>query len=82
MKIRQEESTPIGDWFHDNGLRRAFDGIASQVDDFDVDTGDLCNSCDCLINLLKGLKGQVKKAETAWQKRQTQKKIMEVFYEN
>ena len=29
--------------------------------------------------LLKWLKGQVKKVEAAWQKSQTQKKIMEAF---
>ena len=81
MKIRQEESTPIGDRFHDNGVQKTFDRIASAVDDFDVDTDELCDWCDCLINLTKGLKAQVKKAEIAWQKRQSQKKVMEAFNE-
>ncbi|MBO7123269.1 MAG: hypothetical protein J6V90_08325 [Treponema sp.] len=82
MKIRQEDSTPIGDWFHNNGVQSVFESVKNQVDEFDVDTERLANECDILINLLKGLKGQVKKVEAAWQKSQTQKKIMEAFCES
>ena len=76
MKIRQEESTPIGNWFHDNGMMRVFNRISEQVDEFDVDTDELSDCCDCLITLAKGLKAQIKKVEAEWQKRQTQKKVM------
>jgi hypothetical protein len=71
MIVRQEENTPIGDYFHDSGILRVFEKIQNTVDEFEVDTDSLNNNCDILINAIKGLKGQVKKIESAWSKYQS-----------
>lgn len=69
MNIRQEEETPIGNYFHDSGLFTIFNALASTVDDFDIDTNQLNSWIDNLITNLKGLKGQIKKAEAEYQKK-------------
>ena len=75
MTIRQEESTPIGDYFHDSGILKLFEHIQNSVDEFEVDTIELSEYCDTLINSLKGLKGQIKKVESAWVKRKAQESL-------
>lgn len=78
MIVRQEENTPIGDYFHDNGILRVFEKIQNTVDEFEVDTDNLNLYCDTLINALKGLKGQIKKVEAAWTKYKSQEKMSDV----
>lgn len=68
MTIRQEENTPIGNYFHDNGILKIFEKIKDQVDEFEVDTEELSTDIDFLISSLKGLKITVKKAETEYTK--------------
>lgn len=68
MIIRQEESTPIGDFFHDSGVSKVFDALATTVDDFEVNTERLSSWCDFIIDKIKGLKGQIKKIETTCKK--------------
>ena len=75
MIIRQEENTPIGDYFHDNGILKVFKKIEDSVDEFEVDTTDLIGYCDALIEKVKGLKGQIKKVESYWEKQKQQKEI-------
>lgn len=75
MTIRQEETTPIGDYFHDSGILKLFEHIQNSVDEFEVDTTELSEYCDTLINSLKGLKGQIKKVESAWAKRKAQENL-------
>ncbi len=75
MVISQIESTPIGDYFHDSGVFRVFNQLTEKVDDFEVDTDELCVYCDSLISLLKGLKSKIKKEESDAVKRQTQEKV-------
>lgn len=36
MIVRQEESTPIGDFFHDSGVSKVFTALETTVDDFEV----------------------------------------------
>lgn len=79
MIIRQEESTPIGDYFHDNGMLKVFEHIQNYVDKFEVDTTELTQYCDVLINSLKGLKGQIKKTESEWAKHKSQEKISDLM---
>lgn len=79
MLIRQEENTPIGDYFHDSGIVKLFEHIQNSVDEFEVDTTELSEYCDTLINSLKGLKGQVKKVESAWVKKETREKFLDKF---
>ena len=50
MKIRQEESTPIGDFFHDSGVYSMFNNLANIVDDVEVETNDVDAYCDGLIS--------------------------------
>lgn len=75
MTIRQEESTPIGDFFHDSGVLSAFTKLEEVVDEFNVETDTVTTLCDTVIEAIKGLKGQVKKVESAWQKRLSQEKV-------
>lgn len=75
MIIRQEESTPIGNYFHDNGILKLFDKIQETVDEFEVDTDKLNSYCDLLVNSLKGAKTQIKKVESAWTKHKTQEEL-------
>ena len=75
MTVRQEEETPIGNYFHDNGLLKIFNRITDMVDEFEVDTSELSAFCDSMIDSLKGMKAHIKKVEAAWEKRQHQAKI-------
>lgn len=75
MKIRQEESTPIGDFFHDSGVYSMFNNLANIVDDVEVETNDVDAYCDGLISALKGLKSIVKKVEGEETKRKSMEKV-------
>jgi hypothetical protein len=75
MIIRQEESTPIGNYFHDNGILKLFDRIQKMVDEFEIDTDRLNSYCDLLVTSLKGAKTQIKKVETAWTKHKAQEEL-------
>lgn len=75
MLIRQEENTPIGDFFHDCGISKVFSRLTDTVDEFEVDTDELSNLCDTLVTLSKNLKSQIKKVETEWSKKQQADKI-------
>ena len=69
MIIRQEETTPGGDYFHDSGVWSIFNSLEAIVDDFELDTDTVTTFCDKVIEAMKGLKGQVKKVESVWGKR-------------
>jgi len=75
MTVRQEENTPIGNYFHDNGILKIFEKIKDQVDEFEVDTEELSTDIDFLISSLKGLKITVKKAETEYTKYVSMKEL-------
>ncbi len=75
MYIRQEESTPIGDTFHDSGILKVMERLTSIVDEFELDTDDVQTYCDNLITSLKNLKAVTKKAETEYQKVMAQKQL-------
>lgn len=75
MNIKQEENTPIGDYFHDSGVWTVFNALASTVDDFDVDTEQLNAWCESIVKSLKGLQGIIKKCETQYAKHLQMQKI-------
>ncbi len=75
MIIRQEESTPIGDTFHDSGILKVMEKLKNVVDEFEVETNDVQNYCDNLITSLKNLKSITKKAETEYAKVKAQKEL-------
>lgn len=77
MNIRQEESTPIGDYFHDSGVMRVFDHLTEEVDEFDVDTERLNTYCESIIASMKGLQQTIKKAEKEYAKYLAQKELKE-----
>ena len=79
MIIRQEESTPIGDYFHDRGILKTFKKIQDSVDEFELDTESVSSYCDVLIDSLKGLKSFIKKVETEAKKQATAKEIADSF---
>lgn len=80
MTIRQEESTPIGDYFHNSGMLKIFDKLSEKVDGFKVDTEEINSYCDGLIQSLKGLKVHIKKVEVAWNKQQSQEMIRDMVH--
>lgn len=80
MTIRQEEETPIGNFFHDNGLLKVFEKIEGIVDEFEVDTDSLNNFIDTEISKLKALKAKVKSEEQAWAKKQHNAEVEEMLH--
>ena len=78
MTIRQEETTPIGNHFHDTGILKQFTVIENIVDGFEVDTDELTAYCDSLIDSLKSLKSVIKKAEAEWEKKSHLQKIKDL----
>ena len=77
MTVRQEESTPIGDYFHDSGVMKIFDHLTEEVDEFEVDTEQLSMYCDHIIASMKGLQAQIKKVEKEYSKFLAQKQLRE-----
>jgi len=75
MIIRQEETTPIGDTFHDSGILKVMEKLKDTVDEFEVDTDDIQTYCDNLITSLKNLKAVTKKAETEYAKVKAQREL-------
>ena len=75
MIIRQEETTPIGDAFHDSGILKVMEKLKDTVDEFEVDTDDIQTYCDNLITSLKNLKAVTKKAETEYAKTKAQREL-------
>lgn len=80
MIIRQEESTPIGDTFHDSGMMKVFEKLTAVVDEFEVETDDIQTYCDNLITSLKSLKAITKKAESEYQKRKAQQELKDSMH--
>lgn len=78
MTIRQEEETPIGNHFHDTGVKVVFTKIEDIIDEFEVDTDRLNLLIDSEIEKLKALKGQVKKVEQAWVKKQHNREVADM----
>lgn len=75
MLIRQEENTPIGNYFHDSGILTVMGKLEETVDEFDVETSDIISYCENLITNLKGLISTTKKCESEYQKYLQQRKI-------
>ena len=75
MIVRQEESTPIGDTFHDSGILKVVEKLQNIVDEFEVETDDVQTYCDHLITSLKNLKAVTKKFETEYAKVLAQKEL-------
>lgn len=82
MIVRQEEQTPIGDYFHDSGVWQVFNRLNSCVDEFEVNTDELNTMIDNLISNLKGLKGQIKKCESEYMKYLQQQKLNDEIKRN
>ena len=79
MIIRQEESTPIGNCFHDSGILKIMEKLQGCVDEFEVDTDDIQTYCDDLIASLKTLKSVTSKAETEYQKLKARKELRDTL---
>lgn len=78
MIVRQEEETPIGNHFHDNGTFRLFSKISDIVDDFEVDTERLKLLCDEMSAKIKELKSFVCSVEKAELKKSVQKEVRDL----
>ena len=75
MVIRQEENTPIGNYFHDAGILKVFEMLQAEVDEFEVETENIKAYCDNLITSIKGLKSITEKTETEYAKKKAQSYI-------
>lgn len=78
MIIRQEEETPIGNYFHDNGVMKLFSKITDIVDEFEVDTERLKLLCDEMSAKVKELKAFVNSVEKAELKKSIKKEIQDL----
>lgn len=78
MIIRQEEETPIGNYFHDNGVMKLFSKITDIVDEFEVDTERLKLLCDEMSAKVKELKAFVNSVEKAEIKKSIQKEVQDL----
>lgn len=63
MLFRQEESTPIGDYFHDNGTVKLFGRISEAADEFEVDTERMKAQCDEMCTKMRELKAFIVSVE-------------------
>ena len=75
MIVRQEETTPIGNTFHDLGILKVMEKLTGIVDEFELNTDDVQTYCDNLIDSLKSLKAITKKAETEYKKILAQREL-------
>ena len=75
MTIRQEENTPIGNFFHDNGILKVFEMLQNEVDEFEIETENIKVYCDNLISSLKGLKSITEKTESEYAKKKAQRDL-------
>lgn len=80
MTIRQEEETPIGNYFHESGVYTVFNALCSTVDETEVESEQLKAWCDILINSLKGLKGIVQKCEKETEKKKYRDEINDMIH--
>jgi hypothetical protein len=76
MIVRQEENTPVGDYFHDSGVLQTFNSLEESVDEFEIDTEEIMAQCDLIIEAIKGLKAFTKKVEASYSKYIQQQKII------
>ena len=56
MLIRQEEETPVGDYYHDYRIEPLFNEVKSTVDEFEFDSEVLKMNIETLMTRLKGLR--------------------------
>lgn len=75
MIIEQVESSPIGDYFHDSGIKGMFLNIENSVDSFEIESTELIVYCDSFIQAIKGLKSKIKSVESERIKQLAQEKI-------
>lgn len=78
MIIRQEEETPIGNYFHDNGIMKLFSKITDIVDEFEVDTERLKLLCDELSTKVKQLRNFITSVEKAELKKSIKKEVQDL----
>ncbi|UKI53182.1 MAG: hypothetical protein L6V86_08845 [Treponema sp.] len=78
MIIRQEEESPIGNYFHDNGVMRLFSKITDIVDEFEIDTERLKLLCDEMTAKIKELKTFINSVEKAELKKSIQKEVQDL----
>ena len=75
MTIIQEETTPIGDFYHSCGIHTLVNEIEAIVDDFELDTDELTPLVDCLVLKAKSFKSHIQKAEANALKMQNMRKL-------
>lgn len=75
MIIRQEEDSPIGNYFHDNGIQKTFEKIQTMADDFEIDTERLRIYCGELSSKLKQFRSFILSAEKSEMKKSVRNEI-------
>lgn len=82
MILRQEEETPLGNYFHDSGMLRLFNLIENSVDEFIVDTERTKVLCDELSAKAKEFKNFITSVEKDELKKAIKKEVREFSSRN
>lgn len=81
MTIRQEESSPVGDYFHDNGIQKTFEKIAAMADGFEVHSERLKLYCEELSSKLRQFRSFIQSAEKREMKKSVRNEISDFLGE-
>lgn len=82
MILRQEEETPLGNYFHDSGMLRLFNLIENSVDEFIVDTERTKALCDELSAKAREFKNFIIAVEKDELKKAVKKEVQEFSSRN
>lgn len=82
MILRQEEETPLGNYFHDSGMLRLFNLIENSVDEFIVDTERTKALCDELSVKAREFKNFIAAVEKEELKKAVKKEVQEFSSRN
>ena len=63
MIIKQIESSPVGNNFHESGVTTIFNALSHTVDGFEVDSDQLMAWTDHIIKSMKNLQSVIKDCE-------------------
>lgn len=79
MLIRQEEKTPVGDYYHDYRIEPLFNEVKSTVDEFEFDSEVLKMNIETLMTRLKGLRNFIVLLEKTAMKSNYQQELKDKY---
>lgn len=79
MLIRQEEETPVGDYYHDYRIEPLFNEVKNTVDEFEFDSEVLKMNIETLMTRLKGLRNFIVSLEKTAMKSNYQQELKDKY---